>query len=308
MRDHQQETISRIKSLCRDHNAIILAHNYQPDIIQDLADFVGDSLELSVKAAALEEKTIVFCGVRFMAETAKILSPDKTVLLPNANAGCPMADMADAESLRRLKAMHPGAVTVCYVNSTAEVKTECDICCTSANAENIVKMIPPEREIIFLPDKNLGANVEKATGRKMILWPGFCPTHMRIVPEIIIQRKKEYPEAVLMVHPECVPAITAMADEVLSTGGMLRFARETAAKQIIVGTEIGLLHRLRRENPHKEFIPVSANAICANMKMISLHDVLNALENNETQINVPEEIRVKAKKPIIRMIEGKIDL
>ena len=308
MRDYQQETISRIKTLCRERDAVILAHNYQPEVIQGIADFVGDSLELSVKAAQLKEKVLVFCGVRFMAETAKILSPGRTVLLPRAEAGCPMADMADATALRAIKDAHPEAVAICYVNSTAEVKAECDICCTSANAAKMVGLVPPDREIVFLPDKNLGANVEKQTGRKMMLWPGFCPTHMRIVPETILQRKAEYPDAVVIVHPECSPAVTALADQVLSTGGMLRFARECPASRVVVGTEIGLIHRLRKENPGKEFIAATSNAVCMNMKMISLHDVLNALENNETEIVIPEAVRAKAEKPIIRMIEGKFDL
>ena len=297
-----------IKSRCRENDAVILAHNYQPPEIQDLADFVGDSLELSVKAAQAQHRMIVFCGVRFMAETAKLLSPASTVLLPRIEAGCPMADMADADKLRELKAAHPGAVAVCYVNSTAAVKAECDICCTSANAERIVRMIPADREIIFLPDRNLGANVEKATGRKMILWPGFCPTHMRIVPELMEQSRAAHPHAVVMVHPECMPAVTALADQVLSTGGMLRFARQTSVRQIIVGTESGLLHRLQRENPDKEFFPIGGNIVCPNMKMISPHDVLNALDKKETEIVIPEALRLRARAPITRMIEGKIDL
>jgi quinolinate synthase len=231
------------------------------------------------------------------------LSPDKTVLLPVAEAGCPMADMATAEQLRKYKKEHPGVVAVAYVNSTAELKTEVDICCTSANAEKVVASIPKGKEIIFLPDKNLGANVARALNRKLMLWPGFCPTHMRISKEMINQRKKEFPDAVVMVHPECEPEIVEMADVALSTGGMLKFARETGAKQIIVGTELGIIHRLKIENPGKIFIPVSEQAICPNMKLIELHDVLNALENMEHEIILVPQIIEKARASIERMIE-----
>ena len=296
----------KIKRLCQEKNAIILAHNYQLGEVQDIADYVGDSLELSMKAAALTEKVIVFCGVKFMAETAKILSPDKTVLLPRADAGCPMADMADAAELRHLKAQHPGALAVCYVNSTAEVKTECDICCTSANAAGIIAGLPPDREIIFLPDRNLGANVELQTGRKMILWPGFCPTHMRIIPEMVEKRRREYPDAVLMVHPECPPEVTALADQVLSTGGMMRFARQIESREIIVGTELGLIYRLEAENPGKRFIPLSEQAVCMNMKMTTLDDVLAALEIMQPEIILDEDVRARAELPIRRMLAGKL--
>jgi quinolinate synthase len=300
---NKQEIVERINKLRKEKNAVILVHNYQLGEVQDIGDYVGDSLGLSIEAKNAECDVIVFCGVRFMAETAKILSPDKTVLLPVAEAGCPMADMATAEQLRKYKKEHPGVVAVAYVNSTAELKTEVDICCTSANAEKVVASIPKGKEIIFLPDKNLGANVARALNRKLMLWPGFCPTHMRISKEMINQRKKEFPDAVVMVHPECEPEIVEMADVALSTGGMLKFARETGAKQIIVGTELGIIHRLKIENPGKIFIPVSEQAICPNMKLIELHDVLNALENMEHEIILVPQIIEKARASIERMIE-----
>lgn len=300
---NQQEIVERINKLRKEKNAVILVHNYQLGEVQDIGDYVGDSLGLSIEAKNVECDVIVFCGVRFMAETAKILSPDKTVLLPVAEAGCPMADMATADQLRKFKKEHPGVVAVAYVNSTAELKTEVDICCTSANAEKVVASIPEDKEIIFLPDKNLGANVSRALGRELMLWPGFCPTHMRISKEMISQRKAEFPDAVVMVHPECEPEVVQMADVSLSTGGMLKFAAETDAKQIIVGTELGIIHRLKIENPDKIFIPVSEQAICPNMKLIELHDVLNALENMEHEIILEPEIIEKAKASIERMIE-----
>ncbi len=300
---NKQEIIERINKLRKEKNAVILVHNYQLGEVQDIGDYVGDSLGLSIEAKKVECDVIVFCGVRFMAETAKILSPDKTVLLPVAEAGCPMADMATAEQLRKYKKEHPGVVAVAYVNSTAELKTEVDICCTSANAEKVVASIPEDKEIIFLPDKNLGANVARALNRKLDLWPGFCPTHMRISKEMIDQRKKEFPDAVVMVHPECEPEIVEMADVALSTGGMLKFAKETDAKQIIVGTELGIIHRLKIENPDKIFIPVSEQAICPNMKLIELHDVLSALENMEHEIILEPQIIEKARASIERMIE-----
>lgn len=300
---HQQESIARINQLRKEKNAVILAHNYELGEIQDIADYVGDSLGLSIEARDADCEVIVFCGVKFMAETAKILSPDKTVLLPVEEAGCPMADMADAEQLRRFKREHPGAVTVAYVNSTAEVKTEVDICCTSANAAEVIAAIPADKEVIFLPDRNLGANVARQLGRKLILWPGFCPTHMRISREMIRQRKQEFPDAAVMVHPECPPEVVEMADAAVSTGGMLKFARKTGAKQIIVGTELGIIHRLKKENPDKLFIPVSEQAVCPYMKLIELSDVLRSLENMETEIVLAPEVIAKAKASIVRMLE-----
>lgn len=299
----EKEIIERINVLRKSFNAVILTHNYQLGEVQDIADFTGDSLELSIKAANTKAEVIVFCGVKFMAETAYILSPDKKVLLPVMESGCPMADMADAVELRKVKSENPGAVVVCYVNSTAEVKAECDICVTSANAIQIVSSIPADKRIIFVPDKNLGAYVQKKTGRNMFLWPGFCPTHMRITPEHVLRKKAEYPDAVVMVHPESRPEVINLADEVLSTGGMCKFARNTTKNTIIVATEMGIIYRLQKENPGKLFIPVSEQAVCPNMKLTRLEDVLNALEKKRHEITIPENIRVLAKKPIERMLE-----
>ncbi len=300
----EKEMVAKIAKLKKEKNAIILTHNYQLGEVQDIADFVGDSLELSIKAAETDADVIVFCGVTFMAETAYILSPEKTVLLPRLESGCPMADMATADELRELKAKHPDAVVACYVNSTADVKTESDICVTSANAVQLINEIPKDIPVIFVPDKNLGGYVAQQTGRdNMIQWPGFCPTHMRITPEHLLQRKKEYPDAITIIHPESRLDVIALGDEVLSTGGMCRVAKETDAKTIIVATEMGMIYRLKKENPDKQFVPVSEQAICPNMKMTRLDDVLNSLENMENIITVPEDIRVKAKAPITKMIE-----
>ncbi len=304
--DYQKDMINKILKLKKEKNAIILAHNYVLGEVQDIADFCGDSLELSFKAANVKEDVIVFAGVKFMAETAKILSPEKIVLHPVPESGCPMADMADAASLREFKKQYPGAITVCYVNSTAEVKTEVDICCTSGNAEKVISELPKDKQIIFLPDKNLGANMANKLGRDMILWDGFCPTHMRIQPEMIDRRRKEFPDAIVMVHPECTPEVVAMADESLSTGGMLSFAKETDAEQIIVGTEMGIIHRLQKENPEKMFIPISAQAVCMNMKMFNLEDILESLEKMQYKVELDADIIEKARKPIERMLKGKL--
>jgi len=299
------EIIERINRLRTERKAVILAHNYQYGEVQDVADFVGDSLELSRKAAATDAEVIVFCGVHFMAETAYILSPDKKVIMPDVHAGCPMADMITAERLREKKAQHPGAAVVCYVNSTAEVKAESDICCTSANAVKVVQSIPNDREIIFVPDKYLGMHVMKQTGRQMILWEGFCPTHMRITATKIEELKEKYPDAVVMVHPECRPETQAMADHILSTGGMCRMAQESNAVDFIVGTETGIIHRMRKENPQKRFHAVSDLAVCPNMKMTTLEKVLWSLEDLEVEITVPEDIRVKAWNAVDRMLQLK---
>ena len=295
--------IEEILHLKKAKNAIILAHNYQLGEIQDIADFVGDSLELSQKAAQTDASVIVFCGVHFMAETASILCPDKRVLLPDIHAGCPMANMVTAEGLRKKKEERPEATVVCYVNSTAEVKAESDVCCTSSNAVKIVSNLPEEQRILFVPDKYLGHFVSSITGREMILWPGFCPTHARIRSQDIIRLKLEYPQAKVVVHPECKPEVTALADDVLSTGGICRFARDTAAVDIIVGTEIGILHRLRKENPDKRFIHASEQAVCPRMKLITLESVLLSLQEMAPEIKVPQEIRLKAKSSVDRMLE-----
>jgi len=295
------EEVLRLKEARR---AIILAHNYQRPEIQDIADFVGDSLELSQKAAQTNAEVIVFCGVHFMAETASILCPDKKVLLPDANAGCPMADMITAERLREERKEHPGAQVVCYVNSSAEVKAESDICCTSANAIRIIAKLPAKDGILFVPDQYLGRFVSVRTGKELILWPGFCPTHVRIRPEDILRLKKQHPRAKIVVHPECRPEVIQLANEVLSTGGMCRFARESEAQEIIVGTEVGIIHRLKKENPSKSFFPASERAICPNMKLINLEKVLWALKEMSPEVKIPEAIRLRAKEAVDRMLQA----
>lgn len=301
MLDNETKLIEEIIGLKKKRGAIILAHNYQLGEIQDIADFVGDSLELSQSAAKTDARVIVFCGVHFMAETASILCPDKTVLLPDMNAGCRMANMITAEKLIEKKKEHPKAAVVCYVNSTADVKAESDICCTSANAVKVVESLDAE-EILFIPDQYLGHYVSTQTNKKIILWPGFCPTHTRILPEHITELRREYPKAKVVVHPECRPQVIALADEVLSTGGMIRFARRDDVQEMVVGTEVGLIHRLKKENPGKRFIPVSEQAICPNMKLITLEKVLWSLEDMAPEVKVPENIRVKAKSAVDKML------
>ena len=291
----------KILKLKKERNAIILAHNYQLGEIQDIADLVGDSLELSQKAAETTAEVIVFCGVHFMAETAAILCPDMTVVLPDFNAGCPMANTITAKQLRQKKRELPGATVVTYINSTAEIKAESDYCCTSANGVKVVESIDNE-EILFVPDQYLGHYIASKTGKKMTLWPGYCPTHTRILAQDIIRLKQEYPGATAAVHPECRPDVIALADEVLSTGGMIRFARREDVTEMLVGTEMGIIHRLRKENPGKRFIPVSEQAICPNMKLITLEKVLWSLEEMSPVVRVPEETRLKAKAAVDRML------
>ena len=297
-----EELADRIVKLKERRNAVILAHNYQLGEVQDIADFVGDSLELSQNAAKTDADVIVFCGVHFMAETAFILSPDKVVLLPDMNAGCPMADMATASELREKKREHPQAVVVSYVNTTAEVKAESYICCTSANAVSVIESLNTG-EILFVPDRHLGHYLSTKTDKKMTLWPGFCPTHARILPQHILRAKEEYPGAAVVVHPECRAEVIALADEVLSTGGMVRYARESRVEDIIVGTEVGMIHRLRKENPEKRYIPATEQAVCPNMKLITLGKILWALEEMSPRVKVPEDIRIRAKGAVDRMLE-----
>ena len=292
----------RIQKLKEEKDAIILAHNYQRGEVQDIADFVGDSLQLSIEASKVLNSIIVFCGVHFMAETAKILNPDKMVLLPDSDAGCPMADMITADQLRELKEKHPNAAVICYVNSAAEVKALSDICCTSSNAIKVVESIPDGKDIIFIPDKYLGSYVQEKTGRKMIFWNGYCPTHIRINAKQIIELKKKHLDSEVIVHPENTPEVIEIADRVESTGGMLKYMKDSDNKSFIVGTEVGIIHRLKKENPDKEFIPAFARAICPNMKLINLEKVLWSLEGEETKIEVPGAIAVKAKSAIDRMI------
>ena len=293
--------VERILKLKQERNAVFLVHNYQLGEVQDIADFVGDSLGLSQNAAKTKADVIVFCGVHFMAETAAILCPDMTVLLPDPHAGCPMADMITAEQLRQKKKELPNASVVCYVNSTAEVKAESDICCTSANAVKVVESVDND-EILFVPDQYLGHYASTKTNKKIHLWPGYCPTHARIRDQDIIRLKQEYPQAKVVVHPECRPEVIALADEVASTGGMIRYAQREDVSEMIVGTELGIIHRLKKENPGKKFIPVSEQAICPNMKLITLEKVLWSLEVMAPQVKVPEDIRLRAKAAVDKML------
>jgi quinolinate synthase len=297
-----EKTVEKILELKRERNAIILAHNYQRPEVQDIADFTGDSLELSRKAAQNDAEVIVFCGVHFMAETAKILSPQKTVLLPDEEAGCPMADMITAEQLKKKRAEHPAARVVCYVNSTAAVKAGSDICCTSANAVEVVRSLDADLPILFVPDQYLGHYVQRKTGRELILWPGYCPTHMKITVKDISRQKQRFPDAKVLVHPECRPDVTDAADEVLSTGGILRYAKNAKGGTLIVGTETGILHRLRKENPNVRYVPVTEKASCPNMKRITLEKVLASLEEMKPQVQVPEDIRQQAWKAVESML------
>jgi len=295
----------KILKLKKKRNAIILAHNYQLPEVQDIADFLGDSFGLSQKASQADVRIIVFCGVHFMAETAKILSPDKKVLIPEINAGCPMADMITARELLELKNKHPQAIVVSYVNTTAEVKAETDICCTSANAVGIVNSIPENKEIIFVPDKYLAHYVSVQTGRKLISWEGYCPVHVKILPENIIKQKKQYPQAKVIVHPECTPGVIELADQVLSTSGMCRYAKESESSDMIIGTEVGILHRLRKENPQKRFYPASQKAVCSDMKSITLEKVLRSLEDLQYEIQIPDNIRMRANRSVEKMLQVK---
>lgn len=299
------EMIKRINELRKLRNAVILAHNYVLGEVQDIADFVGDSLELSIKAAATKSPVIVFCGVSFMAETAKLLAPESTVLLPVPNAGCAMADMATAEAVRELRKQHPDAVFIAYVNTTAAVKAEVDICCTSANAEKIVSSIPADKEIVFLPDQNLGANVMKKLNRQMILFNGYCPTHHRVDPAALDAVRQQNPGAPILVHPECPVEVTAKADVALSTGGMLKYVQESPAESFVIGTEYGIIHRLRKENPGKEFIALTPAPRCMDMKKITLQTVLQSLENMESAVELPQALIERARLPIERMLAVK---
>ena len=293
----------KIRELKKRRNAVILAHNYQLPEVQDIADFRGDSLELSRIAAKTDAEVIVFCGVYFMAETAAILSPQKKVIMPDINAGCPMANMLKADELRKLKKEHPDAVALGYVNTSAEVKAELDYCCTSTNAIAVVNALRDRKEIIFVPDKYLADFVARKTGRKMIIWDGFCPTHIKILPEDVKREKKFHPFAKVMVHPECIPQVVNMADAVVSTSQMAKFAKESEATEFIVGTEIGLVYRLKKDNPKKEFYPASERAVCPNMKRTTEEKIISALEEMRGEVRVPENIRVRAKKSIDRMLE-----
>jgi len=297
-----QDVIEKINTLKKKKNAVILAHNYQPGEIQDIADFTGDSLDLSRRAADASADVIVFCGVLFMAETAAILSPKKTVLLPDKTAGCPMADMITAKQLSELKKKYPDSVVVCYVNSPAEVKAISDYCCTSSNAVDIVNSIEPRKKIIFVPDKNLGQVVSEKTARNLVLWPGYCPTHVFATAEDIKKVQTAHPDAVTLAHPECPKPVRDCADELLSTGQMLRYAKKSDKKEFIIATEIGIIYTLKKQNPEKVFYPASGKFVCPNMKKITLEKVLFALEDNKFVIKVPQDVAEKAKSALDKMI------
>ena len=297
----QYTLVREIRDISKKKNALILAHNYQNPEIQDIAHYNGDSLELARIAAKNDSDIIVFCGVHFMAESAAILSPHKKVIMPDVTAGCPMADMARPEDVEKLKAEHPGAVVVSYINTSAAVKAVSDVICTSANAKTIVQRIDAE-EIIFVPDKNLGRYVQRFTDKKVILWKGYCPTHDNFTLEELERVKSQHPHALVMVHPECRPEVIDHADETLSTGQMVSFVRKTDKKEIIVGTEAGMLHRLKKEAPHIQFIPASEHFICPDMKKINIEKLRDALMREEPIITVDDSTGEKARKALDAML------
>ncbi len=325
---HTTDLLEEIQRLRTERRAIILSHNYQRDEVQDIADFVGDSLELSRTAATVDCDVIVFCGVHFMAESASILSPDKAVLLPEPDAGCPMADMIQVSSprkvwktfpgyeiqptfvfsheftLRDIKARYPGVPVVAYVNTNADVKAESDICCTSANVVKVVESLPGDK-VICIPDRNLSLWAGKNTKKQVIAWDGFCHVHDRVTKEDVLKARSEHPGALLVAHPECRPEVLEHADHVTSTSGMLRFTAASEAKEFIIGTEVGLMHRLKKANPEKIFYPLRKDMICPNMKKTTLKSVLRALQEMKHVIKVPEDVRIPAKRALDRMLEIK---
>lgn len=298
----KNELVEEIQRLKKEKDAIILVHNYQRPEIQDIADYIGDSLGLARISAKLNQSVIVFCGVRFMAETAKILSPSKTVLLPRQEAGCPMADMVTRDELKELKTKYPNAKVVSYVNTNADVKAETDVCCTSANAVKVITNIEA-KEIIFTPDRNLADWVSRfVTDKRIIPWDGYCYVHRRIKKDDVVLAKQLHPDAKLLVHPECNPDVIDIADEVLSTSGIVRYAKESNAKKFLIGTEEGIIYRLKKENPEKEFLAASLALMCVNMKVTHLIDVYNALVEEKYQIEIPSEIQQKAKRSLDAML------
>jgi len=304
--------VNEINRLKKSRNAVIIAHNYQIPEIQDIADFVGDSLGLSQMAAKTEAEVIVFCGVHFMAETASIISPDKRVLIPDTDAGCSLADTINAAQLIKWKEENPGAVVVSYINTTAEVKAETDYCCTSSNAVKVVESIPLDKKILFLPDKFLGNYVKTVTGRDIVLWNGFCHVHEKIGELELDEAKKKYPEADVLIHPECGCSSSCMLKSVVysdcknlkifSTEGMMTYTKESASDEFLIATEVGILHRLKKENPAKSFYPASENSVCEYMKMITMEKLYNSLLNDEFEVKVPEGIAAKARISIERML------
>ena len=292
----------KIRVLLKEKNAILLVHNYERPEIQDIADLCGDSLELSMKASKTDADVIVFCGVHFMAETAAILSPEKTVLLPVMAAGCPMADMITAEALKKKKQEMPDAVVVSYVNTTAAVKAESDICCTSANAVHVVNSIAHNQKILMIPDRNLARYTKKQTLRDVNFWKGYCPVHDNLTVDQVKKVKAAHPDALFLAHPECPPEVLEMADEVKSTSGMIAFATASSQREFIVGTETGIIHLLSKANPGKLFIPADPGMICPDMKKTGLEDILKALQEMAPVVEVPEDIRVQAKRAVDRML------
>ncbi len=297
-----EELKKEVRRLLKERNAVLLAHNYQRDEIQEIADLRGDSLGLSQEAARTDADVIVFCGVHFMAESAAILSPQKKVILPRMDAGCPMADMITAEQLREEREKRPGVPVVAYVNTSAEVKALSDICCTSANAVRVVESLDTDRAYM-VPDRNLAHYIQRFTKKKLEWWDGFCPTHDRLTPEEVLKAKEENPGSVFVCHPECRPEVVDLADHVCSTSGMYKFARSTGAKTIIVGTEMGILWRLKKENPDKKFVLPSKTLICPNMKLTTLEDVVESLREMKNIVTVPEDVREKAMVALERMLE-----
>lgn len=298
-----ETVLEEIKRLKAERNAVILAHNYVNPEIQDIADFLGDSLELSFRAKESGAEVIVFCGVRFMAETAKLLSPKSTVLIPIPDAGCAMADMVNANMIKAYKKDHPDAMFVAYVNTTAETKAEVDLCCTSGNVEKVLKSIPENQEVMFLPDRNLGGNMNRKMNRNMDLWKGYCPVHDAVTPEMIRQARAEHPGALVLVHPECKPEVVAECDYALSTAGILKKVKELDAKEFIIGTEKGIFHRIQKENPEKKFYSLNPDLICPDMKKITLESVRDALKNMSSAIELPSDMMDSAVKPILKMME-----
>lgn len=294
--------VKDILKLKKEKDAVLLVHNYQVGEIQDLADHLGDSLGLSRLATEVDNPVIVFCGVKFMAETAKILSPEKKVYIPRKDAGCPMADMVDVEGLKKLKAEHPDAMVATYVNSTAEVKAESDVCVTSANAVKVVQNLEADK-IIFTPDRNLAAWVQRFTDKTIIPWDGYCYVHQQYTVEEILQSKEKHPDGVVIVHPECPADVIDLADEILSTSGMIKFAQTTSAKKLLIGTEEGMIYRLRKENPEKQIYAAGTLKMCKGMKVSRLEDLFGALYHERYEMILPEEIMNKARTALERMLQ-----
>lgn len=300
--NNQEELRDKILKFKKDLNAVIMSHNYQRPEVQDIADFVGDSLELARKATQLDVEVIVFCAVHFMAENAAILNPSRTVFLAEGTAGCPMADMIDADDLREWKRRYPKATVVCYVNTSAAVKAESDVCCTSANAVKVVEAVPND-EILFIPDQHLGHYISTKTRKKIILYPGYCITHARLNAKQVLAAKQAHPDAEVLVHPECTAEVIKLADAVLSTSQMARYVKESTAKKFLIGTEEGLVHRLKKENPEKTFYVISKALMCPNMKKTTLEKLAQTMELKRNVVVVPEDIRMRAKRALDRMLE-----